>query len=112
MDIAKRLGTVPYTLSEWRKMLNKSGAINIWDEDWSGIKNIIKIRPDRKITKGSDLFSLWEKTTIIFPRVIKRFGLKGLFYINNSQKKITSLYSNETLGYCLVRGQKPAKKEG
>ncbi|UCF57986.1 MAG: methyltransferase domain-containing protein [Deltaproteobacteria bacterium] len=106
-DIAKRLGTVPFKLSEWKDMLEKAGAVEIWDEDWSGIEQMSKIRPGRKIKKMDDTFSLWEKTAIIFPKVLKRYGLSGLSYLNESFKKTTPLFYNGTLGYCLMKGQKP-----
>jgi len=105
-DIAKRLGTVPYKLSEWKEMLTKAGATNIWHEDWSSIDKMSKIRLDREITSLNNVFSLWEKIVIIFPRVIKLFGLKGLLYLKQSQRKITPLYYNGTLGYCLIKGKK------
>lgn len=105
-DIEKRMGTVPFKLSEWKDMLQKAGAVEIWDEDWSSIENMAKIRPERKIKNPSDVFSLWEKITITF-RVLKKYGLSGLFYVNESWKKIELLYHDGIVGYCLMRGQKP-----
>ena len=104
-DIAKRLGTVPFKLSDWKDMLKKAGAVEILDEDWSGVERLSKMRPERKMKNAGDIFSLWEKITIIFPKVVKRFGLKGLFYLNESDKKIAPFYSNGTLGYCLMRAK-------
>ena len=97
---------------EWIEMFNKAGVINIWDEDWSDMDKMLNIRADRKIKNPSDVFSLWEKLMYIFPRVIKNFGLKGLYYLHESQNKIMPLYFNNTLGYCLLRGQKPGKHGG
>lgn len=111
-DIAERMGTVPLKLSEWREMMRKAGAVEIWDEDWSDLEKMSKIRPDKKIENVEDLFSLWEKITIIFPRVVKKFGLKGLFYLNESEKKIKPLYHNGFYGYCLMKGEKPMKQKG
>ena len=93
-DLAERIGTVPFKLSEWIEMFKKAGVINIWDEDWSDMDKMLNIRADRKIKKPSDIFSLWEKLMLIFPRVIKNFGLKGLYYLNESQNKIMPLYFN------------------
>jgi len=109
-DIAERLGTVPFTLSEWRDMLSIAGADDIWDEDWSGIDKMAKIRPGRKITSIGNLFSFWEKVTVVLPRVVKRFGLGGLLYLYKSQKIITPLYLNGTIGYCLIRGKKQSTR--
>jgi hypothetical protein len=53
-----------------------------------------------------DLFSFWEKIAIILPKVVKKYGLSGLFYLNESQKKIRPYYNNGTYGYCLMKGNK------
>lgn len=106
VDIAGRLGTVPYTLSEWKEMMEKAGLMHLWTEDWSGLENIYKIRYDRKMKNLNDMFSLWEKIAIIFPRVISKYGIKGIFHAYNSAQRINPLYSDETLGYFLIRGQK------
>lgn len=106
-EISKRLGNVPYTLSEWKEMLEKAGAVNIWSEDWSSMDKLTRMRPDRKMKNVSDLYSLWEKIAVIMPRVIKRYGITGLLYLNESDKKITPLYYNHTLGYALIKAQKP-----
>lgn len=111
-DIAERLGTVPFTLSEWRNMLSVAGADDIWDEDWSGIDKMAQIRPGRQIRSISDLFSVWEKVTVVLPRVIKRFGLRGLLYLQTSQRKITPLYLSGAIGYCLIRGKKQTSGRG
>ncbi len=106
IDIARRLGTVPYTLSEWKSMMEKAGLTNFWTEDWSGLKNIYKTRYNRKMKNLNDMFSLWEKITIIFPKIISKYGIKGIFYVYESARKINPLYSNGTLGYFLIRGEK------
>lgn len=106
-DLEERMGTVPFKVSKWREMLQKAGAIELWDEDWSDIEEMKKIRPGIKIENVMNIFSLWEKIIIIFPRVVKRFGLKGLIYLNESNKKITPLWLNGAFGYYLMRGQKP-----
>ncbi|MFQ6088192.1 MAG: class I SAM-dependent methyltransferase [Candidatus Methanofastidiosia archaeon] len=105
-DVAGRLGTVPYTLSKWKEMMKKAGLRNLWTEDWSGLKNIYKIRHDRKMKNLNDMFSLWEKMTIIFPRIVSRYGIKGIFFAYESARKINPLYSKRTLGYLLIRGEK------
>ena len=105
-DIARGLGTVPYTLSEWKEMMKKAGLKNLWTEDWSGMENLFKVRPDRKMKNLNDMFSLWEKMTVIFPKIISKYGIKGIFYAYESARKINPLYSNGILGYFLIRGEK------
>ena len=105
-DVEKRLGGSLFTASELSDMLKKTGAVEIWNEDWSGVEQMGKIRPGRKIERVEDIFTLREKIAIIF-RTLKGYGLKGLFYLNESTKKITPLYYNGTFGYSLVIGQKP-----
>ncbi len=108
-DFSTRLGTVPFSLQEWQTMLTNAGAVNIYYEDWSGPENIARIRIDRKIKSPDDLFSLREKLTIIFPRVLARYGIQGLLYLNQSQRKIAPLYSRKILGYYLFKAEKPAR---
>lgn len=106
-DTEKRLGGQMFTLSQWKEMLKKAGAEEIWEEDWSGIEQISKIRPGRKIKKMEDVFTLWEKIAIVLPRVLRKYGLKGLFYLNESFHKVTPLFYNGTIGTYLMRAQKP-----
>jgi ubiquinone/menaquinone biosynthesis C-methylase UbiE len=106
-EIARRLGTIPYTLSEWKEMMQKSGLTNLWTEDWSGLENLYKMRPDRKVRSLDGMFSLWEKIFNLFPKIVSKYGIKGIFYANESARKINPLYSNGKLGYFLIRGQKP-----
>lgn len=89
-------------LTEIKKCHRDSSTV----EDWSGVENMYKMRPERKITSFNDLFSLREKISAIFPRVISRYGIKGIFHIYKSAKKINPLSYDGTLGYFLTRGQK------
>ena len=106
-DAARRIGTVPYTLTEWKTLMEKSGLIDLRNEDWSGIKNLLKMRPDRRIKKLDQMFSFRERLFNIFPKVISNYGLKGILYANESVRKINPLYMNGELGYFLIVGQKP-----
>lgn len=110
-DIEGRIGTRMFTLSEWKDMLKKVGMVEIWEENWSGIEQISKMRPGRKIKKLSDVFTLWEKIVIILPRVLKRFGLRGLLYLNESFNKVSPLLYSGTIGTYLLRARKPMKEE-
>ncbi len=86
--------------------MESAGLADLWVEDWSGVENAGKIRPGRTVNNPNDVFSLWEKLTIIFPRVMARYGIGGIFHANESAHKIMPLYYDGTLGYSLVRGQK------
>lgn len=104
---AKRIGTVPYTLSEWKEMVRKAGLINLWEEDWSGQEKIFKMRPDRKMKSHYDLFSPWEIISIIIPRVVSKYGIKGIFSVYELTRELGPLYHDGLLGYYLIRSQKP-----
>ncbi|MBI2952922.1 MAG: methyltransferase domain-containing protein [Chloroflexi bacterium] len=106
-DIARRLGTVPYTLAEWKGMMASAGLTDLWAEDWSAPENAAKIRPDRKVKNANDLFSLWEMLSSILPRLIFKYGITSIGHIYESMGKVYPLYLNGTLGYFLLRGQKP-----
>jgi SAM-dependent methyltransferase len=105
-DIQRRIGGEMFTLSEWEYMLKKAGVAEIWEEDWSGIEQISKVRPGRKINKMSDVFTLWEKIVIVLPRVLKNYGLNGLLYLNESFNKVSPLFYDGTIGTYLIRAQK------
>lgn len=106
-ESAERLGTVPYGVDEWKAMMEATGLRDIWTEDWSALENMSKLRPSRKIKSPNDIFSPWEKAFLVLPRVVARFGIKGLAYINESSRKIGPLYFNGALGYFLFKGEKP-----
>jgi SAM-dependent methyltransferase len=106
-DIEKRIGGQMFTLSEWKDMLKNGGVAEIWEEDWSGIEQISKVRPGRKIKNMGDVFSWWEKVVIILPRVLKKHGLKGLLYLNESFNKVSPLFYNGTIGTYLMKARKP-----
>lgn len=108
-DIEKRLGGALFTLEELKKMFRRKDTVEILYEDWSGIEQIRKTRPDRKIKTLNDVFSPQERLIILF-RVLKKFGLKGLFYLAESMKQLTSLYENGTVGYYLVVCRKEMKR--
>lgn len=105
-DTEKRTGGQMFTLSEWKNMLKKAGVVEIWEEDWSGVEQISKVRPGRKINNMSDVFTLWEKIVIILPRVLRKYGLNGILYLNESFRKVTPLFYNGTIGTYLMKAQK------
>jgi ubiquinone/menaquinone biosynthesis C-methylase UbiE len=106
-EIARRIGTVPYTLSEWTAMMQESGLSDLWTEDWSGLENLYKMRHDRKVKDLGQMFSLGERLFNVFPKTISKYGLKGVLYVNESSRMINPLYANGELGYSLLKGQKP-----
>lgn len=105
--IARRLGTVPYALSEWEEMMQRVGLTGLWTENWSGLENLYKMRHDRKVKSLDGMFSLWEKIFKIYPKIVLRYGIKGILYAYELTRIINSLYSDGKLGYFLIRGQKP-----
>lgn len=105
-EIAGQIGTVPYTLAAWKEMMEKAGLREIWSEDWSGLENALKMRPDRKPRSLVDIFSLREMLTIVLPRLISKYGIGSIIPLIASAPKMGPLYSNGTLGYSLIRGQK------
>ncbi|MBI2955350.1 MAG: class I SAM-dependent methyltransferase [Chloroflexi bacterium] len=107
-DIAKRLGTVPYALEEWKAMMECAGLTSIWIEDWSAHENALKIRADRTVRDLNDVFSFREKVFTIVPGVIGRYGIMGLAHVFGSWHKLTPVWADGTLGYFLLRGQKPS----
>lgn len=107
LEVARRFGTVPYALAEWKEMMENAGLVQLWTEDWSGPENAFKIRPGRKVNNLSDVFSRWEMVSIILPRLIRRYGATAILSVNKSARKIVPLYFDGTLGYFLIRGQKP-----
>lgn len=102
-DIEKRLGGALFTLAELKGMFKETDVVEtpIFYEDWSGIEQISKTRPGRKIKKLSDVFSPAERLTILFT-VLSKFGFKGLVYLIESAKKSASLFEKDAIGYYLV----------
>lgn len=100
-DIEKRLGGKLFVLPELKNMFKETKTTEILYEDWSGIEQIGKTRPGRKIETLNDVFSLRERLIILFT-VLRKFGLKGLIYLSESSKKVATLYNNNTMGYYLV----------
>lgn len=108
-EFSERLGTVPFTLDEWIAMLKKAGVSGIRREDWSDVeKSLTKIREDRKVKRLEDIYTFREKYFVVFPKMLLRYGLKGLLYLNESGRKLMPLYYDGTLGYYLLIGSKKA----
>lgn len=107
LEFSDRLGTVPYPLEEWINMMKTAGASDIWTEDWSSIdRSLIKIREDRTINKLENMYSFREKYLKIFPKILLKYRIKGIIYLNKSNKLIIPLYYDGTLGYYLIKGKK------
>lgn len=57
------------------------------------------------------MYSFKEKYFSIFPKILFKYGIKGLLYLNESNKMLTPLYYNGTLGYYLFKGKRqPGEK--
>lgn len=103
-ELSMRMGTVPFTLDEWISMMKNAGASDIFTEDWSSVdKALGKMRPDRVFDRLEDMYSFKEKYFIIFPKIFFKYGLKGIRYLNESNKMVIPLYHNGTLGYYLIK---------
>lgn len=63
------------------------------------------------LSNMSDVFTLWEKIVIILPRALRKYGLSGLLYLNESFHKVTPLFYNGTIGTYLMKARKPLKEE-
>lgn len=105
-EIVRRLGTVPYTLSEWKEMLLRAGLTNLWTENWSRLENLYKVMFDREVQSIDKMFSLLEKVFTIYPKIVSRYGIKGMFHAYESTLRIIPLYLDRKLGYFLIKGQK------
>lgn len=108
-EVARRLGTVPYMIDEWVAMMKNVGVADIRTEDWSDVeKSIMKMRSDRNVKRLEDMYTFREKYLAIFPQILRKYGPGGLLYLNESNKMIIRLYYDGTLGYYLIKGNKPA----
>jgi ubiquinone/menaquinone biosynthesis C-methylase UbiE len=108
-DFSRRFGSVPFMLQEWVAMMKNAGLTDIWTEDWSDVeRSIVKMRSDRNVKRLEDLYSFREKYLVIFPQIFRKYGIRGLLYLDKSNKMIIRLYNEGTLGYYLIKGKKPA----
>jgi len=106
-EITERYGTTPLELHQWLEMLENAGAKNIYYEleQWSTPEMFWKIRKDRDVKHWRFTMSPLEKIRTGF-RVIKKFGIKGLFKMMQNGRVFFNTIRAEKLGYCLFKGEK------
>lgn len=100
---ARRLGTTPYTVTEWEAMLTEAGCSTVLVEDWSGIENARKVRPGHRWKQNDSLvFFTGPEMAAILVRVVARFGLRSLLDLYRSSTILTDYVKRGVLGYALV----------
>lgn len=106
-DLATKIGTTPYTVEEWCNMLKESKIEIEIVEDWSGIENLQKMRPNHKWDKRRplDFMTSIEKFKLV-NKLILRYGIGSLFILNNIQKDIITYFEKGYYGYALFIGKK------
>ncbi len=106
-DVAKRLGTSPYTVEEWKQMLVKAGAVPRLVEDWSGLENAVKIRPGFKWNPRNplDFLSTREKMNLM-PRLVARYGPGAVLELARTATKLMRYITEGYQGYALLVASK------
>lgn len=106
-EISERYGTSPLEYSEWIDMLKKAGAINIVSEfdEWSKPEMYWKIRKDRNVKNYKSVLTLTEKLRTAY-RIMKLYGIKGVFKVFENEKIFYQTVLNGELGYALFKGIK------
>ncbi|MFA5806212.1 MAG: class I SAM-dependent methyltransferase [Melioribacteraceae bacterium] len=106
-QLAMKVGTTPYSIIEWSDMLIKAGTKIKTVEDWSGIENIQKMRPNHKWNKKRphDFLTFTEKL-ILIPKIIFKYGIGALNEINKFQEEGLKYFNEEYYGYVLIVGSK------
>jgi ubiquinone/menaquinone biosynthesis C-methylase UbiE len=106
-EITERYGTTPLEYSEWLDMLTKAGVDNIMTEfeQWSKPEMFWKIRKDRDV-KGPSKVLTWPERIQTISKVVKSYGLKGIFKALKNEKVFYRTVMEGKLGYCLFKGVK------
>ena len=106
-EASLRLGTTPFTVEEWQRMLVSAGAVPKVVEDWSGIENAMKIRPGHRWNPKNplDLFTMREKLKLI-PRLVFKYGMGPVLDLSRSGKQLLRYETDGYLGYALIIASK------
>jgi len=106
-EISERYGTTPLEFSEWFAMLKKAGVIDIVSEfdEWSKPERFWKIRKDRDVKNYKSVMTLTEKLRTAY-RIMKIYGIKGVFKVFENEKIFYKTILNGELGYALFKGVK------
>jgi SAM-dependent methyltransferase len=106
-EIAERYGTTPLEYEEWTDMLKKAGVNDVITEfeEWSKPEMFWKIRKDRDVKSPSKVLT-WPERLQTISKVIKNYGLKGVFKALTNEKTFYRTVLEGKLGYCLYKGVK------
>ena len=106
-EISERYGTSPLEYTEWIDMLKEAGVINIVSEfdEWSKPEMFWKIRKDRNVKDHKSVMTLNEKLRTAY-RIMKIYGIKGVFKVFENEKIFYQTILNGELGYALFKGVK------
>lgn len=106
---APLLGTEPFPVEEWKQMLAAAGCIPEVTEDWSGLENFWKMRPDHRWNRRhpSDFLTAREKLTL-FPRILARHGPGALLDLLRFRARVDGYLRNGVLGYALITARRQA----
>ncbi len=106
-EITERYGTTPLEYEEWIDMLKKAGISDVITEfeEWSKPEMFWKIRKDRDV-KGPSKVLTWPERIQTISKVIKHYGLKGVFKALKNEKAFYRTVIDGKLGYCLYKGVK------
>ena len=106
-EAAARLGTTPYAVEEWKAMLAEAGCPAVLVEDWSGIENARKVRPDHPWKQDHSLnFFTGPEMPALLVRVVARFGLRSLLDLYRSRTLLADYIQQGILGYALIVARK------
>lgn len=108
-EAERRIGTAPHSTEEWKAMLAQAGCETVLVEDWSGVENLQKMRPNHHWRKGAPLDGFtWREKATLLPRVVAEFGLASLWDLHRAVRLLESLYLDGDLGYALLVARKVA----
>lgn len=110
-DSARKMGTTPYFMEEWKHMMASAGAAPEKIEDWSGIENFWKMRPDFgwNAKKPTEFLS-WREKMNLLPKVISRGGIKAAVDVWKFSKRADNYLKEGYLGYMLMIAVKEVKQ--
>lgn len=107
-EAANLIGTTPYTMDEWKVMIKKAGATPEIAEDWSGIENMIKLRPGFEWNEDTLDFLTFKEKLFLIPKIIFKYGISALLRLNKFQQLGVQYIKEGYLGYGLIVAKKEA----
>ena len=81
----------------------KAGAVPQVVEDWSGIRNLWKMRPDHQWNPKNpgDYLTMREKLEL-FPRIARQYGIGAVLELYRTRSRATRYLRDGYLGYVLI----------